>query len=237
VLIVAAWRYPQIVGVLQRRPTPRPKVCNTAGDIGDARIVIRGLLVVAPAALLVACGVPAVQSGYAGVPSRKEAVVATAVAPSPTPGVDDVAPPPAAVGQHVPGAAVARAPRPTNAAQEGCTRNYTPCVPDDPVDVDCAGGSGNGPSYVTGPVRVIGKDVYGLDADHNGVGCEAGAAVSSAPAPRQAPPEPEGPASQPTSRPKPRPTAEPRSTRPATTLTPTTRAAATSEAAASSPLS
>jgi hypothetical protein len=39
-------------------------------------------------------------------------------------------------------------------------------------DVDCAGGSGNGPSYVQGPVRVIGADVYGLDADHDGIGCE-----------------------------------------------------------------
>jgi hypothetical protein len=40
-------------------------------------------------------------------------------------------------------------------------------------DVDCAGGSGKGPSYVDGPVRVIGEDVYGLDGDDNyGVGCE-----------------------------------------------------------------
>jgi hypothetical protein len=39
-------------------------------------------------------------------------------------------------------------------------------------DVDCAGGSGNGPAYVQGPVTVTGADVYGLDADHDGVGCE-----------------------------------------------------------------
>ena len=39
-------------------------------------------------------------------------------------------------------------------------------------DVDCAGGRGNGPSYVKGPVRVIGRDVYGLDRDGDGVGCE-----------------------------------------------------------------
>jgi len=53
-----------------------------------------------------------------------------------------------------------------------CNPNYTPCVPNDPVDVDCAGGGGNGPSYVTGPVTVTGTDVYGLDSDHNGIGCE-----------------------------------------------------------------
>jgi endonuclease YncB( thermonuclease family) len=53
----------------------------------------------------------------------------------------------------------------------GCDPNYTGCVPID-SDVDCAGGSGNGPSYVDGPVQVIGSDVYGLDADGDGVGCE-----------------------------------------------------------------
>ena len=53
----------------------------------------------------------------------------------------------------------------------GCNPNYSPCVPN-ASDVDCAGGSGNGPAYVRGPVRVIGTDVYGLDADHDGLGCE-----------------------------------------------------------------
>ncbi|WGW05054.1 hypothetical protein [Tropicibacter oceani] len=39
-------------------------------------------------------------------------------------------------------------------------------------DVDCAGGSGNGPAYVQGPVKVVGRDVYKLDRDKNGYGCE-----------------------------------------------------------------
>jgi hypothetical protein len=39
-------------------------------------------------------------------------------------------------------------------------------------DVDCAGGNGNGPAYVTGTVEVVGKDIYGLDVDHDGLGCE-----------------------------------------------------------------
>jgi len=38
-------------------------------------------------------------------------------------------------------------------------------------DYDCAGGSGNEPVY-TGPVRVVGVDVFGLDADGDGYGCE-----------------------------------------------------------------
>ncbi len=52
-----------------------------------------------------------------------------------------------------------------------CDPNYTPCVPID-SDVDCARGRGNGPSYVKGPVRVVGRDIYGLDDDGDGTGCE-----------------------------------------------------------------
>lgn len=52
-----------------------------------------------------------------------------------------------------------------------CNPNYNPCVPN-ASDVDCAGGSGNGPAYVQGPVRVIGVDVYGLDRDNDGWGCD-----------------------------------------------------------------
>lgn len=55
-------------------------------------------------------------------------------------------------------------------AQE-CDANYEPCVPV-ASDVDCAGGSGNGPAYVQGPVRVVGTDVYGLDRDGDGIGCD-----------------------------------------------------------------
>jgi hypothetical protein len=53
----------------------------------------------------------------------------------------------------------------------GCDPNYTPCVPI-ASDVDCAGGSGNGPAYVDGPVTVIGDDIYYLDRDGDGVGCD-----------------------------------------------------------------
>jgi hypothetical protein len=54
-----------------------------------------------------------------------------------------------------------------------CDPNYTgACVPI-ASDVDCAGGSGNGPAYVQGPVRVVGTDIYGLDADGDGIGCDS----------------------------------------------------------------
>jgi resuscitation-promoting factor RpfB len=55
-----------------------------------------------------------------------------------------------------------------------CDPNYSgACVPI-ASDVDCTGGSGNGPAYVQGPVQVIGTDIYGLDRDGDGIGCEDG---------------------------------------------------------------
>jgi len=57
------------------------------------------------------------------------------------------------------------------AESSGCDPNYTGCVPI-ASDVDCSGGSGNGPEYVDGPVEVIGTDIYRLDANHDGIGCE-----------------------------------------------------------------
>jgi hypothetical protein len=59
-----------------------------------------------------------------------------------------------------------------NAQPGSCDPNYSgACVPID-SDVDCAGGSGNGPSYVAGPVQVIGNDIYGLDRDGDGTACD-----------------------------------------------------------------
>jgi hypothetical protein len=52
-----------------------------------------------------------------------------------------------------------------------CDPNYTGCVPI-AADVDCAGGSGDGPAYVQGPIHVIGNDIYGLDRDGDGIACE-----------------------------------------------------------------
>ena len=52
-----------------------------------------------------------------------------------------------------------------------CTPGYSPCLPPT-SDYDCAGGSGNGPKYVAGPVRVTGSDPYHLDGDGDGIGCD-----------------------------------------------------------------
>jgi hypothetical protein len=63
-------------------------------------------------------------------------------------------------------------PPPPEESQSDCDPNYGgACVPID-SDVDCAGGSGNGPSYVRGPVTVTGNDIYDLDRDGDGIGCD-----------------------------------------------------------------
>lgn len=63
-------------------------------------------------------------------------------------------------------------PSQTSQSSSNCDPNYSgACVPI-ASDVDCAGGSGNGPAYVAGPVTVVGTDIYGLDRDGDGIGCE-----------------------------------------------------------------
>lgn len=61
------------------------------------------------------------------------------------------------------------------ATPAGCHASYAgACVPTGFSDVDCAGGSGNGPGYVsTKRFSVVGPDVYGLDSDGDGVACES----------------------------------------------------------------
>lgn len=53
-----------------------------------------------------------------------------------------------------------------------CDPNYSgACVPI-ASDVDCGGGSGNGPEYLYGTAKVIGSDIYDLDRDNDGLACE-----------------------------------------------------------------
>ncbi|MDF2561236.1 MAG: hypothetical protein K0R99_2682 [Microbacterium sp.] len=66
----------------------------------------------------------------------------------------------------------APAPVPLVKPANDCDTNYADaCVPV-ASDVDCEGGSGNGPAYVRGPVRIVGADVYDLDRDGDGIACD-----------------------------------------------------------------
>jgi endonuclease YncB( thermonuclease family) len=63
-------------------------------------------------------------------------------------------------------------PPPANPGSGNCHPSYRgACLDPNASDYDCAGGSGNGPSY-TGRVEVVGPDDFDLDRDGDGVGCE-----------------------------------------------------------------
>jgi hypothetical protein len=66
-----------------------------------------------------------------------------------------------------------KAPQTTHAPAPNCDSAYPGvCLHDGIGDYDCAGGSGNGPNYVEGPIRVRPPDPFDLDRDHDGEGCE-----------------------------------------------------------------
>ena len=91
---------------------------------------------------------PAVTSPFAPTSMPQPAVVPAPAPVAPAPALAPVAP-----------------------AASSCDPNYSgQCVPIT-SDVDCAGGTGDGPAYLTGTVSVIGSDHYGLDRNHDGVGC------------------------------------------------------------------
>ena len=64
--------------------------------------------------------------------------------------------------------------RSSSSPRANCDSAYPDaCLHDGIGDYDCAGGSGNGPNYIGGPIEVQAPDPFGLDADHDGVGCES----------------------------------------------------------------
>ena len=82
-----------------------------------------------------------------------------------TPPIDEVT----AIGSKPPAPVAAPLVQQGNAS---CDPNYSgACVPI-ATDVDCAGGGGDGPAYVQGPVRVTGRDIYKLDRDGDGIACD-----------------------------------------------------------------
>ena len=65
------------------------------------------------------------------------------------------------------------APPPPTTTPAQCDPSYPDVCLDPAVeDYDCAGGSGNGPEYVEGPIRVRPPDPFDLDREGDGWGCE-----------------------------------------------------------------
>lgn len=46
------------------------------------------------------------------------------------------------------------------------------CLDPEAYDYDCAGGEGDGPEYVEGPIAIVGEDHFDLDGNGDGIACE-----------------------------------------------------------------
>ena len=46
------------------------------------------------------------------------------------------------------------------------------CLDPNAFDYDCAGGTGDGPLYVQGPIYVVGNDHFHLDGNGDGIACQ-----------------------------------------------------------------
>jgi hypothetical protein len=103
-----------------------------------------------------AAGTVISQSRKAGASVLPDTAITLVVAkaPPPPPSTAPPAPPPTAP------------PRNCHPSYEG------ECLKVGIGDYDCAGGSGNGPNYVQGTVRVVAPDEFDLDGDGDGWGCE-----------------------------------------------------------------
>lgn len=90
----------------------------------------------------------------AGVLPNSKIILVVAKAPPPTP---------------------TTAPPPPTTPPRTCDPSYPDvCLDPNAEDYDCAGGSGNGPKYVEGPLRVRPPDPFDLDREGDGWGCERG---------------------------------------------------------------
>jgi resuscitation-promoting factor RpfB len=107
-------------------------------------------------------------AGYAVALTKQESSqrIGTVISSNPSAGSDRLP------GQKVVITVAKAPPAPSAEPSSGsCTPGYSPCLLP-ASDYDCAGGSGDGPQYVYGTVRVTGSDPYGLDSDNDGYGCE-----------------------------------------------------------------
>jgi hypothetical protein len=145
-------------------PTPPPVAVPDVVGMGSAQATatLRAVGLVVRTAVRRTAAYPAgtvvALSPGAGTRLRRGSVVRLTVAKAPPPTTAAPAPAPTA------------APAPAN-----CDPAYPDaCLKDGIGDYDCASGSGNGPNYADGPMRVLPPDPFGLDADGDGVGCENG---------------------------------------------------------------
>ena len=193
---------PRPPGPPARRPAPRspqpggpsagrPRRSRTPYWVGGGvlgllllvGVTVNGGETTTPTSATAAAGQSTTTTARSASPSAAEVIAAEVTTASPAPTTTPSAQPspqpvPRATPRPEPAPQRAAVPEPEPAPQpepepaSDCDPNYSGCVPI-ASDVDCEGGSGNGPAYVRGPVRVTGDDIYGLDRDGDGTGCDS----------------------------------------------------------------
>ena len=148
-----------------------------------ARLVGVPSLVALLGASVVACGGHAVSTAEGFTPGGTYLATLYALPPDPGP-ISTLTPVPPAlptpsprpttkIKTKKPSGATTMAPRASQSSPAlECTPGYDPCLPPS-SDYDCNGGGGNGPSFAD-RVIVTGPDIYELDRDGDGVGCDLG---------------------------------------------------------------
>lgn len=163
-------------------PSPRPK--RGPGVLGWIGIGLGVLVVLGIIGSIAGGNQPTTAVQQTGSPATTSAAPVTTA--SPTTEAPTTAAPTTAKPRPTP---TTRRPTPTTRKPTPTTRYRPPttqapvrncdsaypdaCLHDGIGDYDCAGGSGNGPNYVDGPIRVRPPDPFGLDSDGDGVGCES----------------------------------------------------------------
>jgi PASTA domain len=105
------------------------------------------------------------QSPKAGARVLPDTTVSLVVAKTPSAPAPEPPPPPPSTAP----------PPPSTDPPQTCDPSYPDVCLDPAVgDYDCAGGTGNGPGYIEGPIRVLPPDPFGLDGNSDGWGCENG---------------------------------------------------------------
>lgn len=185
-----AWAQPQDRAGAQPHPhqQPRPTGGRRLGTGAKVALGGAGLLTILAFLVAVALASPQVQTiqPLGDTPTGTEGTLPTAVpstTPTPSAATSPATPSSAAPKKASSSSAPKKAPSTTRkpsaattpestTSASSCDPNYSGgCVPI-ASDVDCAGGGGNGPAYVEGPITVVGRDVYKLDRDGDGTACE-----------------------------------------------------------------
>ncbi|ALG08773.1 hypothetical protein [Kibdelosporangium phytohabitans] len=175
-----------VVPLARTADSPQPSRPRRRKPVWVAAAVVGGLLIISaiaskedkpapPAAAPTVNGTTVNGTAAAPVTTTTIGATTTTAAPAPTsvPVVTTTVPTTKKPSSTKQTPTTTSEPKPPAEPQDaaGCDPNYTPCVPI-ASDVDCAGGKGNGPAYVSGPITVIGEDIYKLDNNNDGIGCE-----------------------------------------------------------------